>query len=75
MDGGQKKLHCTLAQTNLINVMEALKQQIDKIEAQYAENLQKVAAGSWTYQQWYDFCTVALGDLMVFQYQEKTKKA
>jgi hypothetical protein len=55
--------------------MEALKQHIDKIEAQYIENLQKVAAGSWTYQQWYDFCTVALGDLMSFQYREKTKNA
>ena len=73
MGGDQKMLLFPQTLSNIL--MEALKQQIDKIEAQYVENLQKVAAGSWTYQQWYDFCTVALGDLMVFQYQEKTKKA
>ena len=53
--------------------MEALKQLLDQIETQYAENLQKVAAGSWTYQQWYDYCTVALGDLMSFQYRERSQ--
>ena len=75
MGGDQKTLLFPPTHSNNITAMEALKQHIDKIEAQYAENLQKVAAGTWTYQQWYEFCTVALGDLMVFQYQEKTKKA
>jgi hypothetical protein len=54
--------------------MEVLLQHLDQIEAQYSENLQKVASGAWTYQQWYDYCTVALGDLMNFQYEIRAKK-
>jgi len=54
--------------------MEVLLQHLDQIEAQYSENLQKVASGAWTYQQWYDYCTVALGDLMNFQYEIRAKR-
>jgi hypothetical protein len=31
---------------------------------QYFENLQKFSNNEWTSQQWYDYCTMVLGQLM-----------
>lgn len=31
---------------------------------QYYENLEKFSRNEWTNQQWYDYCTVLLGELM-----------
>jgi hypothetical protein len=51
--------------------IDPFKQYVDSIEVQYNENLQKVTSGDWTYQQWYDYCTAALGDLMNIEALEK----
>ncbi len=44
--------------------MNDMNKYINEIEPQYKENLHKVATGTWTLQQWYEYCTVVLGDLM-----------
>lgn len=31
---------------------------------QYFENLQKFSNNEWTSQQWYNYCTMVLGELM-----------
>ena len=54
--------------------MNELQQYVDGIEAQYKENLWKVNIGVWDLQQWYDYCTAVLGDLMLIQ-DKQTKQA
>ena len=44
--------------------MNELQQHIDKIEAEYKENLWKLSVGIWSLQQWYEYCAVTLCDLM-----------
>jgi hypothetical protein len=38
---------------------------ITKITPQYMENLAKATNGDWTLQQWYEYCSVVLGELML----------
>jgi hypothetical protein len=38
---------------------------IQQIAPQYQENLDKVINGEWTLQQWYDYCSVILGEIML----------
>jgi hypothetical protein len=47
--------------------MNAIQNYIDSIEEQYKENLWKMNIGIWSNQQWYDYCTMVLGDLMNIQ--------
>ena len=38
---------------------------INRITPQYMDNLSKVTNGEWTLQQWYEYCSVVLGELML----------
>ncbi len=38
---------------------------IQQIAPQYQENLDKVTKGEWTLQQWHDYCSVILGEIML----------
>jgi hypothetical protein len=38
---------------------------IQQIAPQYYENLDKVTRGDWTLSQWYDYCSVVLGEIML----------
>lgn len=47
--------------------MNEIQDYVNSIEEQYKENLWKVNVGVWTIQQWYEYCTMVLGDLMNIQ--------
>ena len=47
--------------------MNEIQAYVDSIEEQYKHNLWKVSMGVWTSQQWSDYCTMVLGDLMNIQ--------
>ena len=36
----------------------------EQLIEEYFENLEKVSKNQWTNQQWYDYCTAILGELM-----------
>jgi hypothetical protein len=38
---------------------------IQQIAPQYQENLDKVTSGEWTLEQWYEYCSVILGEIML----------
>ena len=47
-----------------IEAMDYIKNMKNEMIEQYFANLRKFENGEWTSQQWYDYCSVVLGELM-----------